>query len=96
MHKNCTRNLPPYVQITINSRDSINLIPSLDMYAKTENRNIETELVVKRTQHIYILFASMIFKTLLVTEDFISFLLYNTNRKNTKICVLRRSTDNYH
>jgi hypothetical protein len=98
MHKNCTRNLPQYLQITITPRDSINLIPSLHVYAKTENWKIKKQLVVKKTRHIYILFSFMIFKIHLVTEGFISGLLYNTNRRNTKMGMkgarfLRRSTD---
>jgi hypothetical protein len=85
MHKNCTKNLPQYLQITITPRDSINLIPSLHAYAKTENWKIKKELVDKKRRDVHILFAFMIFKTHLVTEDLISGLLYNTNRKNTKM-----------
>lgn len=58
--------------MTITPRDSINLIPSLRVYVKTEKWKIQKELVVTRTRHIYILFAFMIFKTILVAEDFIS------------------------
>jgi hypothetical protein len=100
MHfKNCTRNLPQYRQITIISRDAINLIWPLHVHAKTENLQIKKKLVVSNTHYIYILFAFIILNTFWLTEDFISGLLYNRNRKNTKLGIkgwqfLRRSADN--
>jgi hypothetical protein len=60
--------------------DAINLIQPLHVYAKTENWQIERELVDMRTYYVYILFAFMI-----LPKNFISGLLYNTSHKNTKL-----------
>jgi hypothetical protein len=54
------------------------------MRMQAENWKIKKELVAKRTRYIYILLAFMMLHTILVTEDFISGLLYSTNRKNIK------------
>jgi hypothetical protein len=52
MHKNCTWNLAQCLGIMNTSRDAINLIRPLHVYAKTENRKIKKELVATRTHYI--------------------------------------------
>jgi hypothetical protein len=99
MHKNCTWNLPQYLQITITPRAAFKLIRPLNVYTETENWQIKKQLDVKRTQYICILFAFMILNDIWPTEDFISGLLYNTNHKNTKLGIKgtqfpRSPTDN--
>lgn len=52
MHKNCTWNLAQYLWIKITSRDAINLIQPLNVYAKTENWKVKKELVAMSTHYI--------------------------------------------
>jgi hypothetical protein len=85
MHKNCTWNLPQYLKITITPCDAFNLIRPLNVCPQAENLQIKKELNVKGTKFIYIVFAFMLLIAFWLTEDFISGLLYNTNRKNTKL-----------
>jgi hypothetical protein len=87
IHKNFAWNLLQYLQITITPCDTSNLIRLLNVYTKTENWQIKNELDVNRMRYIYILqvFAFMILNNFLLTEDSISGLLNNMNRKNTKL-----------
>jgi hypothetical protein len=100
MHKECTWNLPQCLQNGITPRDSINITRPRHVYPEPENWQTKKELLAKRTHYIYILLAFMTLNTIWLTEDFISGLIYNTNRKNKtrhkRRAVLRSLTDNEH